>query len=60
MKEFWDNLFYDMAECGLSKDDFAIKAGDNIRDDLRRIEDKIKEHDGKAALNLIDELKKEY
>lgn len=60
MKAFWDNLFYDMEECGLSKEDFAKKAGGEIRNDLSCIEDAIREHDGKKALALIDEFKTQY
>lgn len=57
MKPFWDNLFYDMQECGLTQESFAVKAGNEIRDDLQRIEDAIKEYDGKKALAIIAELK---
>lgn len=60
MKAFWDNLFFDMDECGITRDQFALKAGTEIRDDLRRIEDAIRKYDGKKALELIDELKNEY
>lgn len=60
MKAFWDNLFFDLEECGIDREAFAVKAGSEIRDDLRRIEDAIKEHDGKKALALIDELKGYY
>ena len=60
MKAFWDNLFYDMAECGLSKEDFAKKAGKDIREDLCRIEDAIREYDGKEALALIAGFKNWY
>jgi len=60
MKAVWDNLFYDMRECGLNEEGFAMKAGNEIRDDLRRIEDSIRDHDGKKALALIDEMKVAY
>ena len=60
MKAFWDNLFYDMAECGLDKEEFAKKAGSDICEDLCRIEDAIREHDGKRALTLIAEFKNWY
>jgi len=60
MKSFWDNLFYDMKECGLTEELFAVKAGAEIRDDLRRIEDAIKDHNGKEALIIIAELKNNY
>jgi hypothetical protein len=60
MEAFWDDLFYDMDECGLTREGFANKAGVAIRDDLRRIEDAIEEHDGKKALALIEEFKQNY
>lgn len=60
MKDTWDNLFFDMRECGLTEELFAEKAGAMIRDDLRRVEDAIKDHDGKKALSIIEELKVEY
>jgi len=60
LKAFWDNLFFDMEECGLDKAGFAQKAGKEIRDDLSSIEDAIKDYDGKKALALIDELKTAY
>jgi hypothetical protein len=60
MKAFWDNLFFDMKECGLTEELFAVKAGAEIRDDLRRIEDAIKEYDGKKALLIINEIKSTY
>ena len=60
MKAFWDNLYYDMRECGLKEENFALKAGNEIREDLRRIEDAILAHDGKMALTLIEEFKNTY
>lgn len=60
MKAFWNNLFFGMKECVPDKEMVAIKAGNKIRDDLRRIEDAIKAHDGNKALALIDEFKDVY
>ena len=59
VKGFWDDLFYDMDECGLSREDFAMKAGNEIRADLRQIEDAIRGYDGKAALALIAKMKED-
>ena len=60
MKNFWSDLFFDMDECGLNREMFAIKAGNCIRDDLRMIEDAIKDHNGKKALFLLEEMKTNY
>lgn len=60
MKVFWENLFFDMDECGLDRDAFAMRAGSEIRDDLRRVEDAIRDLDGKQALALIAEMKAAY
>lgn len=60
MKATWDNLFYDMRECGLTPEQFAQKAGDDIRFNLVRIEDAIREHNGAKALGIIEECKREY
>lgn len=60
MKAFWDNLFFDMRECGLTEEDFAEKAGKYIREDLSEITNSIKNFDLKKALLLLDEYSKEY
>lgn len=60
MKNFWSDLFFDMRECGLTEEMFSVKAGAVIKDDLRRIQDAIRDHDGKKALAIIEELKSEY
>lgn len=60
MKAFWDNLFYDLRECGLTQEEFALKAGEEIRDGLIRVEDAIMDHEGKKALDLLEELKGAY
>lgn len=60
MKSFWSDLFFDIEECGVDKEAASMRAGNEIRDDLQRIEDAIKEHDGKKALAMIDGLKKYY
>jgi hypothetical protein len=60
MKPFWDSLFYGLRECGLDEEGFSFKAGCEIRDDLRRIEDAIRGYDGKKALAIIEELKSQY
>lgn len=60
MKNFWADMFYDLHECGLSEELFSIKAGEFIKDDLRRVEDAIRDFDGKKALSIIEEMKKEY
>jgi hypothetical protein len=60
MKSFWDNLFYDIDECGLSREEFAEKAGEEVRDDLNRIKRAIEEHDGKKALFIIKETSRHY
>lgn len=60
MKPFWDDLFYDLENSAFDKEGFASSAGKTIRDDLMRIEDAIKQHDGKKALALIEEFKGDY
>jgi hypothetical protein len=60
MKAFWDNLFFDIRESGDTNEVFAFKAGNEIRDDLRRVEDAIREYDLIKALTLIHELKNYY
>lgn len=60
MKAFWSDFFFDIEECGMDKETAAIKGGNEIRDDLRRIEDAIRSHDGKNALAVIEELKGYY
>jgi len=61
MKAFWDNLFFDLNNGELkSQEEMALKGGHNICDDLRRIEDAIRQHDGKKALEIIEELKNYY
>jgi hypothetical protein len=60
VKPFWDNLFYDMRECGLSEEDFAKKAGKEILDDLHRIEMAIRTYKGREALDLIAQLRNDY
>ena len=60
MKAFWSDFFFDMEECGLDRSTAAFKAGSEIKDDLRRIEDAIRKYEGKKALELIEELKSYY
>ena len=55
MKGFWDNLFYDMDECGLDRSGFAMKAGREIRDVLVDIDNDIKNHNPKKAMARIRE-----
>jgi hypothetical protein len=60
MKAFWDDYFYDMDECGMSREEMAEKAGKDIRDDFDKIKRAIESHDGKQALFFIEELKRYY
>jgi len=60
MKAFWNDLFYDMEECGLTKEEFAEKAGEDFRDELDRIYWAIKDHEPKKAFEVIQECKKGY
>lgn len=50
MKAFWDNLFFDMEECGLTKEQFAEKAGEEFRSELDRIYWAINDHEPKRLL----------
>jgi hypothetical protein len=59
MKTIWSNLFYDLENCGDTKEDFAKKAGDDIRSSLSDIERKLKSFETKEALELIKNLKSE-
>lgn len=60
MKSFWDDMFFDMRECGVTETEFAEKAGKSIREDLNSIRRAILDHDGKIALELISEFEKNY
>ena len=60
MKSFWDNLFYDLDECAITKEGFADAAGKEIRYDLQRIEDAIRGYGLQKAFDIIDECKKSY
>ncbi|MFW6122040.1 MAG: hypothetical protein ACOC80_14250 [Petrotogales bacterium] len=60
MKAFWDDLFFDMDECGDSREDFVKKASDNIHCDLNKIFDLIEKHEPKKAMEFIEKIKKDY
>ena len=60
MKEFWDDLFFNKKVLKLTDNDFAEMGGKEIREDLDAIEYEIRQHNGKGALELIDELKARY
>jgi hypothetical protein len=56
-KKIWDDLFYDMDNCGIDRSAFALKAGAEFKDTLRSIEDAIKAHEPKKALQIIAQAK---
>lgn len=58
MTNFWDNLFYDMDECGLTRELMIVKAGAQIREDLRDAEDLIRQLKPLEALEKLAEIKK--
>ncbi len=58
MNPFWSNLFYDMNEYGLTQECIAGRGGADIREELRRVEDKIRQLKPLEALELLAELKK--
>lgn len=60
MKAFWDNYFFDLDESGLTKEEFAAKAGAEVRDSLDRIETAIRMFDLQKAFKLIEAAKSEY
>ena len=60
MKAFWDNLFYDMREQGLTEEKAAEEVVKDIRDDFDNIEKAILNLDLKKALALIEEYKEYY
>jgi|GEM_PF-5753034 len=55
MKSFWDDLFFDMDECGITREEFALKGGAEIRDNFTQIENAICSHEPKKALEIIKE-----
>ncbi len=59
MKPIWENLFYDLDNCGDTQEDFSRKAGEDICNDLDEIERKLRSFETKEALELIQALKKE-
>jgi len=60
MKAFWDDLFYDMDECKMEREEFAQKGGAEICDNLTQIENLICTHEPKKALELIKECKQYF
>jgi uncharacterized protein YcaQ len=60
MKPFWDNHFHDMDHCGVTREQFAERAGKEIRDDIDRVLRAIQDHEPKKAMELIAEMKKDY
>jgi hypothetical protein len=60
MKPFWGDLFFDVIDCNFDKTAAAIMYGNMIRGDLLRVEDAIRDLDGKKALKLIAEMKETY
>ena len=60
MKAIWDNYFFDMDECGLTREQFAEKAGAEVRRVVEDIEYYLKKLDTKKVLSIIKEVKEMY
>lgn len=60
MKNIWADMFFDMDDNGLTREDAAKYIGKEIRDDVDNIEGAIKDFDLQKALSLIWEMKKNY
>lgn len=57
MKAIWDDMFFDIEEGNDTKEIAAMRVGELIKDDLRRIEYAIEALETKKALVFIKELK---
>ena len=60
MRALWSDAFYDMDECGDTRNDFAEKTGKKIRGELDEIKFAIQDLEPKKAIELIKEMQGEY
>ena len=60
MKLIWSNYFYDMDECGLTREQMADKVGAEVRKVVEDIEYYLRRLDTKKVLSIIEETKEVY